>query len=278
MKDISQALRDLIFANNVAAWADLFTLHLPGGVRRWTTAETDIVTPDARTFVAGEVVIPRPVTKCDAKLEAAEVELELATLATVTVDGLRLAPAAVAGKLDGVRVVVERAGLNADGSVAGTMILFDGNVEDPEPTSHGVKLTATSPVAKLMRRSVPLRIVQASCPFVLYGADCGLAPAAWTDPRGVAAGSTAWVVNLSAPSPRASPGGSLTIGGVRRGIASVSPDGFAVTLDRPFDSAPAVGAAVDVTAGCDRARATCRAKGNIARFGGLPDVPPSEDA
>lgn len=281
MKTCTPALLTLITENNVHAWADLYTIHFASGVRRWTTAGADVTlpAPDGRVFTSGQVVVDgRPVSKSTAKLEAAEIEFTLVAGDAVTVSGLSLRRAAVAGLFDGVRLVAERAGYAADGSVAGSFVLFDGRIEDVEPGSTGVRVTATSPVSWMGTRVVPPRVIQASCPFVLYdAATCGVVEATFTDARTVATGSTARVVNLSATSTRAVVGGRLVVGGEERAVTEVS--GAAVTLSRPLSSVPAVGAAVSVIAGCDRRKTTCQTYfNNVARFGGFNSVPKTSEA
>jgi uncharacterized phage protein (TIGR02218 family) len=50
-----------------------------------------------------------------------------------------------------------------------------------------------------------------------------------------------------------------------------------VELYQPLVEAPQVGDAVTVTEGCDKLRATCKAKNQIENFGAFPDMPGTDD-
>lgn len=274
MKTASAALQTLIYSNNVFAWADLYSLYFASGVQRWTTAGTNI-TYDGTTWTAADVVLSRPTFKTKLALEVDDIDVEFDPGA-LTLDGLSMKIAAARGRFDGIRFVVQRAGLDSSLVVQGVLTLFDGHVEDVTPSSTGIVLSAVSPVARLSRKT-PSRVVQASCPYQVYSTPCGATPL--FDSRTVAAGSTASSIVLSSSSTRAVAGSWITVTatGERKTIRSVV--GATLTLAAPLSVAPSVGAAVTVTRGCDRTASTCNSVfSNLLRFGGFTMVPHGEDA
>lgn len=51
-----------------------------------------------------------------------------------------------------------------------------------------------------------------------------------------------------------------------------------ITLDRRIEASFAIGDSVELTIGCDKRSATCKAFGNIANFRGFPHIPGTDQA
>lgn len=90
----------------------------------------------------------------------------------VTLGGKIIPVAGLDHDLDGVTVRWSRAYLNADLTVAGVVPMFEGTLEDPEPSSTQLRVTLKSVLSQI-QGSIPWRTCQTSCPFVFKDADCG---------------------------------------------------------------------------------------------------------
>ncbi|MCP8937778.1 DUF2163 domain-containing protein [Alsobacter sp. SYSU M60028] len=128
------------------------------------------------------------------------------------------------------------------------------------------------------------RLFQAGCDAELGDARCGVALAAWRG-RGVVARTdgAAWIVasGLDAFASGVLAGGLVTFaGGANAGVAvevkahGREPDGATLALWEAMAAPIAPGDVFDVTAGCDKSFATCRARfGNGVNFRGFPHIP-----
>lgn len=123
------------------------------------------------------------------------------------------------------------------------------------------------------------RRYQISCPHVLYGAQCTVAPAAHAVVGTLTAVSGFTITASAWASP---PAGLSFVGGFvswdsgdgyleRRTINSVAAGGV-LTLDNTGSNL-AVGTVVTAYPGCDRSTTNCTAFGNLLNYGGQPFIP-----
>lgn len=135
------------------------------------------------------------------------------------------------------------------------------------------------PLSGTLRRSGLRRNYQRTCPFVLYGADCG------ADAQAVRLDGTADVINglaLTVAAAGARAAGFFAGGYVEWQIGAdavwerrfiTAHAGAVLTIDMP-PVGLAVGAAVRLYPGCDHSLATCNTKfGNALNYGGMPFIP-----
>jgi uncharacterized phage protein (TIGR02218 family) len=276
MKQVSQALRDSLYNNDLHVLADLYTLAFRDGTKRFTSHPTAI-TVGVTTWATGPG-FERSDLRCTSGLEVDTLQVTIYPDAT-TVGGVAMVQAARTGLFDAIRFTLQRVYMPTAGDVsAGVVTEFDGTVDKVEASSTEIRLTVKSLLAQLGVQ-LPRRLTMAQCPYTVYSAACGASKAAFTHTRTAAAGSTASVVNLSSSSTNASVGGTIAftsgaLAGVTRTVKAVS--GSAVTVNA-LPAAPTVGDGITVVRGCDRTRTTCGTVfSRLVSFGGFPDTPASE--
>jgi uncharacterized phage protein (TIGR02218 family) len=134
------------------------------------------------------------------------------------------------------------------------------------------------PQSSSLRRMGLRRTYQKQCPFALYGADCGLDPAAFRVTGAVAAISALTLTVLAAS---AQPDGFYEGGYIEWELAPgvferrfiFEHTGSALVLDvQPIGLS--VGETVRFYPGCDHSVGTCNSKfGNALNYGGMPYIP-----
>jgi hypothetical protein len=277
MKQATSALASELYDLNVHQARDLYTLELAAGTQRWTSADVAVtVGSDTWTPAAVEGQIPQHAAL---GLEVDSIDVTFGS--EIDVGGTRVVERALYGELHGVRLLVTRAWVKADGTIAGTETLFDGEVEEVDPSSDRVHVAAKSAVARMQSSSLAGWLVSPACPFQVYDAQCGVDPADFTHPRSVGSGSTTEEVVLGSASTFLTVGGWLhftsgALAGQRATVMEVLTSTRA-RVASPLPSAPVAGADVNVVKGCPKTLAGCDEFSNRVVFGGAPWAP-SEDA
>ena len=269
----------VVFMNSARQGAsfDLWTITLQSGtVLRWTDADIDLTTLDARTFIRGPV-ITRGRVKWMRGIEVDQLGVTLSSSQQL-IDNQRLPVFATAGGFDGATFQLERIYLNDANVVQGQLVWFLGVVTDVDPTDFGASITVKSQLTQLSQQ-LPRNLYQASCLNDLYGSNC-----AATKIGGSAAVSEVWspttFISLDIGS-----GSIYTLGivkfttGANAGISRTVLYQSATILyfSRPFPFRVMAGDIMTIYAGCDKTFATCRDKfANTGRFRGAPFVPVPE--
>jgi hypothetical protein len=268
MKTSTQALRDTLYNNDQHFVADLFTFEFADATKRWTSYGSS-VSYGGSTWTVG----PGLSVSESRSVQGVEVDTCSVTIYpdATTIGGVGIFAAAMGGLFDRVHFVYQRAFLTAAaGTPDGLITEFDGYVSQIEPKTTEVRITARSMLERMTGR-IPYRVTSVYCPYELYGAACGASKAVNTVPQTTGTGCTTSVINLLNVT-GANVGGTLTIAGETRTIASIS--GLAVTLSNPLPTAPAQGVTATLVQACDKRRTTCHDRfNNLARFGGFPDLP-----
>jgi uncharacterized phage protein (TIGR02218 family) len=312
VKPASPALIALLGSSTGFIMADLYTFTLPGGPTYLfsgaATAITDVTT--SRTFALGPR-FERSTTKTVIGIQSDELDVRIYPLATDMLGATPWAEAAWQGQLDGATVQLERAFMPAYGvTTPGTVVLFAGRVSDIEASRTMISMKVRSHL-ELLNIEMPRRLWQPSCNHNFGDAMCGYdrvnGKNAQGTPTGIgaltfacAAGSTIASVNGAPVTSNPYALGTITglsgaNAGQSRAIASfVSGGAIGVTL--AFLSTPAAGDQFQILPGCDRSIQTCGAvfqntrvvfsgasfaaynPANAETFGGMPFVPPPEDA
>lgn len=279
MKQATGPLNATLYGSSSYSVVDLYTFTTRGGTTRWTDATSPVVS-GSTTWSLGPVIETEEVEQM-VGTEVGRFRLTLHPNDGDTLDGSPVVRAAYDGALDGSRVRLDRAWLDATGSVVGTASLFAGPIDEVEPTSEAVGLSFTSDVGSL-RGPLSLRIVQPTCPYSLYDSNCAVASGSHTHDRTTVSGSTAAAVVLSSLSTVAKKGSTLEVidgpmAGQVRVIASVV--GTTASLGIPLTAAPAPGTTVRIRRGCNKTLAPygdtdgCSTFNNVANFGGFPWAP-----
>jgi hypothetical protein len=307
VKPASPALIALLSSSTEFVMADLWTFTLQGGASHLYSGGATAITDQAtgRVFALGPR-FERSTTRVVIGIQSDELDVRIYPLATDPLGAASWDQAVWQGQLDGAVVQLERAFMPSWGNTSpGTVVLFAGRVSDLEASRTMIVLKARSHL-ELLNIQMPRRVWQPSCNHNFGDAMCGYDRVNGKNgegtPTGIgaltfacAAGSTATTI-LGAPV-TTSPFVLATITGVTGANAGQSrtitgfASGTSVTLKLAFLSAPAAGDQFQILPGCDRTLAACGGvfrnsrvtpsgynPANAERFGGMPFVPPPENA
>jgi uncharacterized phage protein (TIGR02218 family) len=307
VKPASTALIALLSSSTEFIMADLFTFTLQGGTQYLFSGGQTAITDQAtgRVFARGPR-FERTTVHVVIGIQSDELDLRVYPAATDLLGALSWQQAVWQGLLDGATVQLERAFMPSWGNTSpGTVVLFAGRVSDLEASRTMVGAKVRSHL-ELLNIEMPRRLWQPSCNHNFGDAMCGYDRVNGKNAEGTAtgigaltfaagAGSTATTI-FGAPA-TASPYALGTITGTSGANAGQSRtiagfvSGQYLTLKLAFLSAPAAGDQFRILPGCDRTLATCGGvfrnsrvtpsgynAANAERFGGMPFVPPAENA
>jgi uncharacterized phage protein (TIGR02218 family) len=266
-----------LYAQTAHRPADLVQIELAAGTLRLTSADMAI-TYAGVTWTPGPIVDEIP-TRSTLSLESDSTTVRIVP-GDLQVAGVGLLARAIRGDFRGVRLLVQRAFVAANGTVAGLDTVFDGEVEDIEPTSVDLRLHAKSAVARLATGVMPSRTIQSGCPYQVYSPQCGAAVISTTTT--VATGTTRDTIALTVSTHAAVSGWLEFLSGALAGQRATIVEVLSGSRVRPavaLDAAPATGDSVKIIRGCDKLRTTCAGTfGNLLNFGGHPDAPQKDAA
>jgi hypothetical protein len=275
------------------------------------TAITDSTT--GRYFALGPR-FERSLTRTQVGIQSSELDIRVYPEVTDLLGQTAWAQAVWQGQLDGATVQLERAFMPVYGNTSpGTVVLFSGRVSDTEVSRTMISIKVRSWL-EVMNIEMPRRLWQASCSHNFGDAMCGYNRVAGTNANGTATGIGALTFAAAAGStastilgaPIAGQGGVplnypfnlgtlIAVSGINagqaRGIGSAASSTGALSLTLGFLSVPNVGDTFQILPGCDRTLNTCGGvfknsrvtptgyvAGNAERFGGMPFIPPPENA
>lgn len=280
MKSLASALQTELYTYVSHRAAELYTIFFAEGTVYWTSADQDVVYGGI-TYLASSVVASkvRIVVASGTIVDALTIEI---APGAATVGGTPMVTAALSGSFAAIRVLVQRAYLDGAGAVIGApVVIFDGTVDYPEPSSTLVKLHVKS-TSSILNRTIPNRLIQPSCTWVVYDSNCAANPASHTFSFTTTTGSTVTDLHLTS-SPSLTGSGhrvqitSGPLNGTIRYVRSIASS--VVTLDRPLPSAPGSGVTLTIRRACPKSRTVCSGTfANLPNFGGAPDMPSSEVA
>jgi uncharacterized phage protein (TIGR02218 family) len=260
---------------------DLWTIIVQSGtVLRWTDADIDITTLDARTFSRGPV-ITRDRVRWIRGIEVDNMSFVLQA-PTQLIDGQALPVFATLGGFDYAQVMLEKVYLNDTNVVQGSLVWFIGAVADVDPSDMGASITVKSQTTQLSQQ-LPRSLYQAGCLNNLYDSNCGVNRAAVTSAGTISSVSSSTAMTSAAVGAQATGYYDLGIlkftSGANAGIARTvqSHISTALSFSRPFPFTVVAGDAFTITPGCNKAFSTCGTKyANQLKFRGHPFVPVPE--
>ena len=249
----------------------------------YSGSEYDVVN-GGHTFTGSDAIFARDGLKQTIGLEVATMNITINATLSMLVLGVPFMQAITQGVLDGAMIKVDRAFLNVDHSVIGTVNWFTGHVAKASPSRNGASITINS-LTDLLNVNVPRNVYQAACQHSLYDGACSLSRSAYSASGAVSSVSGVSIsITGSAASQAAgywNQGGIVFTSGALAGEARTVKswaDGVIVLLS-PFPLTPSTGDTFMVYAGCDKQLATCNTKfSNSANFKGQPFVPIPETA
>jgi uncharacterized phage protein (TIGR02218 family) len=263
--------------------ADCLTLTQANGtVTRFTNADYDVVA-NTFTFSSTGPKFERSKTTLVVGITVDTMTLTIMVDASMLLGGLPWPQAVAAGALDGARIVVERAHMQAWGDTsAGTVIMFSGRVSEVAPSRNLISATVKSDL-ELLDIMMPRNVFQPYCVHTLYDAGCTLLKSAFLVSGIVTAGSTAAAV-LAAALTQASNYfdlGTITftsgaLNGLSRTVSQYANIAGVKTIwpILPFPLAPANGDTFSIYPGCDKTKPTCTNKfANLAHNKSFPFMP-----
>lgn len=249
----------------------------------YSGSEYDVVN-GGNTFTGSDAIFARDGLKQTIGLEVATMNITINATASMLVLGVPFMKAITQGVLDGAMIKVDRAFLNADHSVIGTVNWFTGHVAKASPSRNGASITINS-LTDLLNVQVPRNVYQAACQNSLYDGACSLSKASFSAAGTVSTitGTTLTITGSAASQSDGywTQGGIIFTSGAANGEARTAKSwvGGVLTLLSPFPTAPAPGDTFKIYAGCDKQLATCNTKfSNSANFKGQPFVPIPETA
>jgi hypothetical protein len=291
---------------------DLWTFQLAGGeVLRYSGASVALVIPGTCwaansgslnysatatwTFALGPVFQRGRVT-CKIGVEAQPLSVTIGAGPGDLIGTLTWQQAIYARLFDGAVVELDRffpgPGGPGDTSI-GCIVWFYGLVGRIAWGRTGIQMTINSPLGQLANLQMPRRIYGANCTHVFGSPMCGYNRTAGTNAAGTATGLGAVTVTAAAgstqlavatgfsPTPSTAYDEGTMIGtsgansGFTRTIQYLA--GGTANLTAPFVYPVAVGDGFTLLPGCDHTAATCQNTfNNLARFGGMPYIPPPE--
>ena len=242
------------------------------------------VTNGGHTYTGSDAIFARDGLKQTIGLEVATMNITINATASMLVLGVPFMQAITQGILDGALIKVERAFLNADHSVIGTVNWFQGHVAKASPSRNGASITINS-LTDLLNVNVPRNVYQSACQNSLYDGACTLSRSSFSA-SGAVYSASGTSITITGPAASAAAGywdqgGIVFTSGADSGEARTikSWTGGILTLLSPFPLSPSAGDTFMVYAGCDKKLVTCQMKfSNLSNFKGQPFIPVPETA
>ncbi|MCY0270518.1 MULTISPECIES: DUF2163 domain-containing protein [Acinetobacter] len=282
MRQASPKLIALLDANQFIM-ADLYTITTIQGIKyRFTNYDFDL-TVGGKVFSSQGPIISREGISLSLGIEVDNLSITIGTNESTKFGEVPVAQAFHNGVLDGARFKLERIFMDAQtptDTSAGTLVLFEGRIVEPEFDRYEIKASVVSDVDGL-KLQMPRNLYQPGCLNTLFDSACGLRSADFAVNTTIGANSTPnrILCDLSQPQGWFTQGVVEFLEGVNIGIKRTVRlhETGALLLTLPLLEMPAIGEAIRVYPGCDKRLDTCTNRfNNRARFRGAPFVPVPE--
>ena len=299
MKNASSAAQ-AILATGQAVLAELYDITLTTGqVYHFTSfpvpLTTSIYWPPAGPFTYKTgLVIKRGNKTQKAGTDGGSMKVSLSPNydspnAPVLINGYPLLMAARLGILDNATVQLSKLFMSPPGVTGfldtspGATGDFKGIAQDVQADRLKVDITIDNYLALMGNQQMPRVLFGVGCWHQVYDTGCTLLKSAFTSNGivGAVTDSAHFDTNLTQADEYFQLGVMTFTSGVNKTFASNVADfrhsGGAIVTNYPFPQAPAPGDTFTIYPGCDLQQATCSGKfGNLAHFGGQPDIPVPE--
>lgn len=260
--------------------ADLYTITTIQGIEyRYTNYDVHL-TVQGKEFRADGPIISREGISLSLGIEVDNLSIKIETNESTKFGDVPVAQAFHNGVLDGARFKLERIFMDINtptDTSAGTLVLFEGRIVEPELDRYEINASVVSEVDDL-KLQMPRNLYTPGCLNTLFDGACGLSRDNYSVTTSVQAGSTTnrILCNLSQPQ------GWFTQGvvefvntGIKRTVRLHESGALLLTL--PLLEVPSVGQTIKVYPGCDKRLDTCDNRfNNRSRFRGAPFVPVPE--
>ncbi|HAV4218478.1 DUF2163 domain-containing protein [Acinetobacter baumannii] len=282
MRQASPKLIALLDANQFIM-ADLYTITTIQGIEyRYTNYDFDL-TVGGKVFSSQGPIISREGISLSLGIEVDNLSITIGTKESTKFGEVPVAQAFHNGVLDGARFKLERIFMDAQtptDTSAGTLVLFEGRIVEPEFDRYEIKASVVSDVDGL-KLQMPRNLYQPGCLNTLFDSACGLHSADFAVNTTIAANSTPnrILCDLSQPQGWFTQGVVEFLEGANIGIKRTVRlhEAGSLILTLPLLKMPEIGEAIRVYPGCDKRLDTCTNRfNNRARFRGAPFVPVPE--
>lgn len=282
MRQASSQLIALLDADQFIM-ADLYTITTIQGIEYRYTSYDVSLTVQGKEFRSDGPIISREGTSLSLGIEVDNLSITIETNENTKFGDVPVAQAFHNGVLDGARFKLERIFMDMytpTDTSAGTLVLFEGRIVEPELDRYVISASVVSDVDNL-KLQMPRNLYTPGCLNTLFDSACGLNSADFAANTTIGANSTPnrILCDLSQPQGWFTQGVVEFLEGVNIGIKRTVRlhESGALLLTLPLLDMPEIGEAIRVYSGCDKRLDTCTNRfNNRARFRGAPFVPVPE--
>ncbi|MDC4992539.1 DUF2163 domain-containing protein [Acinetobacter baumannii] len=263
--------------------ADLYTITTIQGIEYCYTSYDVNLTVQGKEFRADGPIISREGISLSLGIEVDNLSIKIETNESAKFGDVPVAQAFHNGVLDGARFKLERIFMDINtptDTSAGTLVLFEGRIVEPELDRYEINASVVSEVDDL-KLQMPRNLYTPGCLNTLFDSACGLLSADFAVNTTIGANSSPSriVCDLSQPQGWFTQGVVEFLEGVNIGIKRTVRlhEAESLLLTLPLLDMPEIGEAIHVYPGCDKRLDTCTNRfNNRARFRGAPFVPVPE--
>ncbi|MBN6527894.1 DUF2163 domain-containing protein [Acinetobacter pittii] len=263
--------------------ADLYTITTIQGIEYCYTSYDVNLTVQGKEFRADGPIISREGISASLGIEVDNLSITIETNESTKFGEVPVAQAFHNGILDGARFKLERIFLDINtptDTSAGTLVLFEGRIVEPELNRYEINASVVSDVDNL-KLQMPRNLYTPGCLNTLFDGACGLLSADFAVNTTIGTNSTPSRIlcELSQPQGWFTQGVVEFLEGVNIGIKRTVRlhESGVLLLTLPLLDMPEIGEAIRVYPGCDKRLDTCTNRfNNRARFRGAPFVPVPE--
>ncbi|WP_262124236.1 DUF2163 domain-containing protein [Acinetobacter baumannii] len=263
--------------------ADLYTITTIQGIEYYYTSYDVHLTLNGKTFRSDGPIISREGISLSLGIEVDNLSITIETNENTKFGDVPIAQAFHNGVLDGARFKLERIFMDINtptDTSAGTLVLFQGRIVEPELNRYEINASVVSDVDSL-KLQMPRNLYTPGCLNTLFDGACGLLSTDFAVNTTIAVNSTPnrILCNLSHPQGWFTQGVVEFLEGVNVGIKRTVclHESGVLILTLPLLEMPEVGEAIHVYPGCDKRLETCTNRfNNRSRFRGAPFVPVPE--
>lgn len=283
MKQVPVELRDFLHTQKRIFKCDLYTLKLASGLEfRYTSYGMDITLPTGEFYTSRGPIFSRSKVSLNSKITIDKMTVTMTVDTSDTIGGTPILFAANNGGLDCSTMTLHKCFMSAPGVVVGAVKLFSGDVEVDSGGGLNLKLVVKS-ITQRLDVEYPLRKYYPTCPYTLYGQECGLDINDFMQTGtiiSVAAEYYLFNTNLHLADGYLENGGIEFTSGVLTGVAApikYSSSNGQISLLIPCSTSPNPGDTFRAYPGCDKAITTCETKfNNRLRNRSTPYIPLKE--
>lgn len=263
--------------------ADLYTITTIQGIEYCYTSYDVNLTVQGKEFRADGPIISREGISLSLGIEVDNLSIKIETNESAKFGDVPVAQAFHNGVLDGARFKLERIFMDINtptDTSAGTLVLFEGRIVEPELDRYEINASVVSEVDDL-KLQMPRNLYTPGCLNTLFDSACGLLSADFSvnTTIGVNSSPSRILCDLSQPQGWFTQGVVEFLEGANVGIKRTVRlhESGALLLTLPLLDMPEIGEAIRVYPGCDKRLDTCTNRfNNRARFRGAPFVPVPE--